>query len=197
MSTGTPPPPRVFTVTYGGIARTLVTDVSIGAAFDPNAADWKTGVGLPVLHPVKAIWDTGATNTAISSRVVKALALKATGMAKVHEASHTIDAETYLVCLQLPSNRGFPAVRVTGSPTNDFGDDADVLIGMDVISRGDFAVTNFGGQTVMSFRSPSTERIDFVKAAAPKPFVNPAPKVGRNDPCPCGSGKKFKFCCGK
>ena len=23
------------------------------------------------------------------------------------------------------------------------------------------------------------------------------PKVGRNDPCPCGSGKKFKFCCGK
>ena len=23
-----------------------------------------------------------------------------------------------------------------------------------------------------------------------------APKVGRNDPCPCGSGKKFKHCCG-
>lgn len=22
-------------------------------------------------------------------------------------------------------------------------------------------------------------------------------KVGRNDPCPCGSGKKYKFCCGK
>jgi uncharacterized protein YecA (UPF0149 family) len=22
------------------------------------------------------------------------------------------------------------------------------------------------------------------------------PKVGRNDPCPCGSGKKFKKCCG-
>jgi len=25
---------------------------------------------------------------------------------------------------------------------------------------------------------------------------NDAPKVGRNDPCPCGSGKKFKQCCG-
>ena len=23
------------------------------------------------------------------------------------------------------------------------------------------------------------------------------PKVGRNDPCPCGSGKKYKYCCGK
>ncbi|WP_418531070.1 SEC-C metal-binding domain-containing protein, partial [Hominenteromicrobium sp.] len=23
------------------------------------------------------------------------------------------------------------------------------------------------------------------------------PKVGRNDPCPCGSGKKYKKCCGR
>ncbi|MFN0204934.1 MAG: SEC-C metal-binding domain-containing protein [Planctomycetota bacterium] len=30
-----------------------------------------------------------------------------------------------------------------------------------------------------------------------KPFVNKADKVGRNDPCPCGSGKKFKQCCAK
>ena len=22
-------------------------------------------------------------------------------------------------------------------------------------------------------------------------------KVGRNDPCPCGSGKKYKYCCGR
>ena len=29
------------------------------------------------------------------------------------------------------------------------------------------------------------------------PFVRDIPKVGRNDPCPCGSGKKFKLCCGK
>ena len=27
------------------------------------------------------------------------------------------------------------------------------------------------------------------------PFERDAPKVGRNDPCPCGSGKKFKKCC--
>ena len=27
------------------------------------------------------------------------------------------------------------------------------------------------------------------------PYVRPEPKVGRNDPCPCGSGKKFKKCC--
>ena len=29
-----------------------------------------------------------------------------------------------------------------------------------------------------------------------KPFQREIPKVGRNDPCPCGSGRKFKKCCG-
>lgn len=29
-----------------------------------------------------------------------------------------------------------------------------------------------------------------------KPIVRDAPKVGRNDPCTCGSQKKFKKCCG-
>ena len=29
------------------------------------------------------------------------------------------------------------------------------------------------------------------------PFMRSTPKVGRNDPCPCGSGKKYKQCCGK
>ncbi len=28
------------------------------------------------------------------------------------------------------------------------------------------------------------------------PIVNAGPRVGRNDPCPCGSGKKYKHCCG-
>jgi len=27
--------------------------------------------------------------------------------------------------------------------------------------------------------------------------VRTGPKVGRNDPCPCGSGKKYKHCCGR
>ncbi|MFW6061281.1 MAG: SEC-C metal-binding domain-containing protein, partial [Planctomycetota bacterium] len=31
----------------------------------------------------------------------------------------------------------------------------------------------------------------------PKTITREVPKVGRNDPCPCGSGKKFKKCCGR
>jgi SEC-C motif-containing protein len=31
----------------------------------------------------------------------------------------------------------------------------------------------------------------------PKTVVRSGPKTGRNDPCPCGSGKKYKHCCGR
>ncbi len=34
-------------------------------------------------------------------------------------------------------------------------------------------------------------------SVAKEPVKNTEPKVGRNDPCPCGSGKKYKNCCGK
>lgn len=33
--------------------------------------------------------------------------------------------------------------------------------------------------------------------AAQSPFVRTDVKLGRNDPCSCGSGAKFKKCCGK
>ncbi len=36
-----------------------------------------------------------------------------------------------------------------------------------------------------------------LSAAHTKPVVRDEPKTGRNDPCPCGSGKKYKKCCGK
>jgi len=41
-----------------------------------------------------------------------------------------------------------------------------------------------------------TEATEAAAKAKAKP-VRSGPKVGRNDPCPCGSGKKYKHCCGK
>ncbi|MGN1339319.1 MAG: preprotein translocase subunit SecA [Oscillospiraceae bacterium] len=38
---------------------------------------------------------------------------------------------------------------------------------------------------------------DAPNAGAKTPYRNPNKKIGRNDPCPCGSGKKYKDCCGK
>jgi preprotein translocase subunit SecA len=36
-----------------------------------------------------------------------------------------------------------------------------------------------------------------VAVAPPPPFVRAGEKVGRNDPCPCGSGRKYKHCHGR
>ncbi len=36
---------------------------------------------------------------------------------------------------------------------------------------------------------------EFEMGSYPLPYVRDEPKIGRNDPCPCGSGRKFKKCC--
>ncbi len=36
-----------------------------------------------------------------------------------------------------------------------------------------------------------------IKTDEQRTVINEGPKIGRNDPCPCGSGKKYKNCCGK
>jgi len=76
---------------------------------------------------------------------------------------------------------------------------AEMLVGMDIINKGDFAVTNKDGQTVFSFRIPSLECIDFNKAKPPacRPIEKKEITPCRNSKCPCGSGKKYKQCCGR
>ena len=46
-----------------------------------------------------------------------------------------------------------------------------------------------GGGNIMELEPRGT-------APAPTPFVRAVPKVGRNEPCPCGSGRKYKHCHG-
>ncbi len=41
--------------------------------------------------------------------------------------------------------------------------------------------------------APQQSRVD----VQVQQVVRQVPKVGRNDPCPCGSGKKYKHCCGR
>jgi hypothetical protein len=136
----------------------------------------------------QAIWDTGATNTAISQNVIAGCGLKPVGMTMVGFGGGEQMCETFLINIGLPNGVRFANVLVNKANT---GTGADMLIGMDVIGNGDFAITNKDGKTVFSFRCPSIECIDFVKDATPPP-----PKVGRNEPCPCGSGKKYKHCHG-
>ena len=48
-------------------------------------------------------------------------------------------------------------------------------------------LSQFGGRQPVSSAQPGNRSVTVVRSGA---------KVGRNDPCPCGSGKKYKNCCG-
>jgi len=163
--------------------------VGVCTAFNPNAH----GKERPKPSSYKAIWDTGATGSVITSKVVQDLSLKATGVQQVQTSKGHYTANTYDINIILPNGVGFAQLEVIDG---DIGGDCDVLIGMDIISQGDFAVTNKDGKTVFSYRVPSVAHIDFVKEVK-TPIRGDLPKVGRNAPCPCGSGKKYKQCCGK
>ena len=63
------------------------------------------------------------------------------------------------------------------------------------------STTALGGGTATASSGKQSNPSDMVSEAAaamekPKP-IRSGPKVGRNDPCPCRSGKKYKQCCGK
>lgn len=181
---------RSFTQSYNGITRVLTSKVRVQQAFDLKLPP----PTIPTTE-YKAIWDTGATGTAITHKVAAECGLKPTGMCKLRTPSGESDTHTYFVSLYLPNMVCIPQIRVIEAVLSD----ADVLVGMDVIAHGDFAVTNHQGKTYMSFRMPSVECIDFAKQPPETIQVGTKSfgKVGRNEPCPCGSGKKYKRCCGK
>ena len=137
--------------------------------------------------------DKGATGTVISANVVQKLNLKPVSKAKVYHANGDSIVNVYLINLFLPNNVAIPFVKVTEGKLNG----TDLLIGMDVISLGDFSITNVSGNTTLSFRVPSSVEIDYVKEVTSVKKPATSNKIGRNIPCPCGSGKKYKHCCGK
>jgi predicted aspartyl protease len=180
--------PACLTVDFGNLARVIVTKAGIAHHFLAGPVP-----NIP-FHECKAIWDTGASATVITNRAVAAAGLKPVSMTMTRGVHGEKMANVYLASLRLPNNVVFNALRVT---EGDLGPDVDVLIGMDVISMGDFSVTNLQGKTTFSFRLPSMQRVDFTTLPLPKPAptISHNNKPGRNDPCPCGSGKKYKQCC--
>jgi hypothetical protein len=181
------PQAKSFTLEAPGILRVLQTDVWIAQVTDPKAS------GPINFKKYKAIWDTGATNTVLTQKVIDECALKPIGMTLAHGVQGQHTTEVFLVSVGLLNGVGFSGVRVT---KGILAGGVDVLIGMDMITQGDFAITHHNGKTCFTFRCPSMEKIDFnSKPPPPQVPVHSPPKVGRNDPCPCGSGKKYKKCC--
>lgn len=145
---------RAFTIRYSGIQRVLST--SIGISLPSQNEDELRKI---TIKNYQAIWDTGATNSVITSKVVKELQLKPTSVIQVSTANGISQQNAYLTNIYLPNQFCVPFVRVTEciSLTDEF----HVLIGMDIISLGDFIVNNYRNHTQFSFRMPSSHEIDY------------------------------------
>lgn len=149
-----------LTVKSNGRLRVLISDCQACAGFDPAKIPPSK---QPKYKPFKAIWDTGATNSVITQAVVDACGLKATGMKQVHGVLSTDVAETFIVNMLLPNDVQFVNWVVTRGKLT--GAEAEMLLGMDVITHGDFSITNVGGKTVFTFRVPSIQTVDYAAEA--------------------------------
>lgn len=161
-------PNNALTTKWPGISLVLGSEVGVSEPFVPPAN--VTNVEIKVqIKKYKAIWDTGATHSVITSKIVRELDLKPVGMTIVHTANGKAHQKQYYVNFYLPNRVMSGMLRVTEAPLHE----TDILIGMDIISQGDFCISNFEGKTVLTFRIPSCSELDFVKehkmAELPRP----------------------------
>ena len=183
-----------FTKEEKGIIKVLKTQVEIivDKKINPNYTK--------IRDKYIAIWDTGATNTVISEKLAQELNLTPIGKASVSTAGGIIEVNKYLLGLKLPNNLQIRNVMITAGKLNG----TDFLIGMDIITLGDFSVTNLNDKTTFSFRYPSCETIDYVMQAKElrrkylqKSLKQMEKEIKKGGKCPCGSGKQFRYCHGK
>ena len=89
--------------------------------------------------------------------VIDKLKLQPVGVCQVAGIHGTEYEYTYYVDLMVPGEMTFKTLEVTEGDLED----VDVLIGMDVISQGDFCISNGNNETIVAFRSPAGEPIIF------------------------------------
>lgn len=180
---------RALTIISDGIMRVLKTQCGISKAISKK--ELLSGIPHPEVKEFTAVWDTGASSSAISLNVVNALGLIPTGKGVSETAAGPVEVDKYSINILLPMNVGFSSIQVSCNRMN-----VDVLIGMDIISSGDFCITNKGKKTVFTFQTPSSHTYDFKKEIEKYTKIHESWIKQGNNKCPCGSGKKWDQCHG-
>lgn len=150
---------QAFSFLYPGLTPMLLTDITMRSSLSNSSAS------------VKALWDTGATNSCISKEIAQSMGLVPTGFRNIHTPSGECQCPTYLVNVLLPNEVEIQDVVVCGTEIRKQG--FDMLVGMDIILLGDFVVTNKDKQTLFSFCYPAQSRIDYVKQINAQNVVGP------------------------
>lgn len=165
---------HAFRTDYQGIARQLLTPCTVAVPSAVNDARDKK------FEQFNALWDTGATNSVITKKVVDALGIKPSGVTETYGVHGLRPVNTYVVDIGLPNKICIADVQVT---EGDLISHFDMLIGMDVIMLGDFAIANAEGKTRFSFCIPPHKNpIDLLEKSD---RVNPKIKV----PAPIRAGE--------
>ena len=135
---------HAFKFEYNRIVPALITPVNIDVASITRQDKPQNFI------KVNALWDTGATNSVIIPKLAKHLGLKPIDKTIVRGVNSEEEANVYLVDLILPNNVLFNNVKITESEFMG----AEILIGMNIIQNGDFAISNAKGKTRFSFCIP-------------------------------------------
>ena len=145
---------QVHALTHTGIGmmRRIVTPVEI------------TNVITGKIVSTQGLWDTGATGSSITKSMASVLGLVSFGKRQVRGVHGVKETEVYYVKITLNNKNITLKAKVTECDELSSDNSIGMLIGMNFITMGDFAITNFQGNTTMSFRVPSLQKIDFVRA---------------------------------
>lgn len=179
-------------------AITISTPKSDCIKTDVKISNPKTGA----CTTTRGIWDTGATTSAITRSTAQGLGLIPISMAHVLGVHGVKTVPVYRVAITLNNDNISLLAEATECEELSGTHDTGVLVGMNVIGMGDFAISNFNGETTMTFRVPSLEKIDYVAEIAEinkMKKIADAQAVRSSKPlkCPCGSGKLWRNCHGK
>lgn len=172
---------------YAALSNSITTPVSLSNPFGNEQL------------LTEGLWDTGATNSVITKSTAQKLGLKVVTRATVRGVHGEREVNVYYVRITLNNNNIAVNTQVTECDELSADHSVGMLIGMNIITLGDFCITNYEGRTVMSFVVPSQKKIDFVEE------INGYNKLLKmheiwaeqgNNLCPCGSKKKWKNCHG-
>lgn len=143
------------------------------------------------------IWDTGATGCVISEDAANNLGLIPIGQKETRGISGGRMSNVYYINITLNNDQISLNARVTDCDRLSDDGSIGLLIGMDIITLGDFYVSNHHGRTVMTFRVPSLENRDFtaeINLLKKYKAIHDARLRQGNKKCPCGSGKNWDQC---
>jgi hypothetical protein len=148
-----------FRILYRTLVPELATVVEILPVTTEDPMLAKTSV------TIQAIWDTGATKSVISHGLQKQLKLIPIRKVMAKSVNHIEQVSMVEITVKLTNEIIIPRLEVAVSELNSPG--ANMLIGMDIISQGDFCISNFNAETIFSFAMPPfKDRVDLFEKSS-------------------------------